>query len=104
MTDVTESVTNTYAIRTFLHKGLRELYDTGKSGQVPPALVGLCKVRLAALDQALNLSELNVPGFNFHPLKGFNPRRYSIHVNGPWAMTFEWTAPDVFRLNLEQYH
>ncbi len=91
-------------IRTFLHKGLRELYDSGKSGLVPPVLVERCKVRLAALDQALNLSDLNVPGFNFHPLKGFNPVRYSIHVNGPWAMTFEWTTPDVLRVDLEQYH
>jgi toxin HigB-1 len=27
-------------------------------------------------------------GFDFHALRG-TPRRYSIHVNGPWGITFE---------------
>jgi hypothetical protein len=28
------------------------------------------------------------PGFDFHAMRG-TPRRYSIHVNGPWGITFE---------------
>jgi hypothetical protein len=28
------------------------------------------------------------PGFDFHALRG-TPRRCSIHVNGPWGITFE---------------
>jgi len=28
---------------------------------------------------------MNLPGFDFHPLKGFKPTRYSVHVNGPWC-------------------
>jgi toxin HigB-1 len=27
-------------------------------------------------------------GFDFHALRG-TPRRYSIHVNAPWGITFE---------------
>ena len=91
-------------VKTFSHKGMRELYETGKSGLVPPALVARCKLRLAALDQAPGLAALDVPGFNFHALKGFNSGRHSIHFNGPWAITFEWRSPDVYRVNLEQYH
>jgi proteic killer suppression protein len=34
--------------------------------------------------------EMNVPGFNFHPLRGFKPTRYSVHVNGPWCIAFEF--------------
>jgi toxin HigB-1 len=91
-------------IKSFLHKGLKELYQTGKSASVPSPLVERCKLRLAALDRATMLSDVNLPGFNFHPLKGFKPVRYSIHVNGPWAITFGWQAPDVYRVDLEQYH
>ncbi len=25
-----------------------------------------------------------------HPLRGFRPTRYSVHVNGPWCITFEF--------------
>ena len=59
--------------------------------------------RLDALDQAASLVELNVPGFDFHRLKG-KPDRYSVHVNGPWCVTFEWADGDAWRVDLEQYH
>src|SRR5947209_4530066 len=29
------------------------------------------------------------PGFDFHPLRGFNSARFTVHVNGPWRITFE---------------
>jgi len=40
--------------------------------------------------------ELNVPGFDFHSLRGI-PKRYSIHVNGPWSITFEWERGELLR-------
>jgi proteic killer suppression protein len=55
------------------------------------------------LDQAEDLQELNVPGFDFHPLRG-KPQRYSLHVNGPWCITFEWEQGKALRVDLEQYH
>ncbi|HVG11023.1 MAG TPA: type II toxin-antitoxin system RelE/ParE family toxin [Thermoanaerobaculia bacterium] len=66
--------------------------------------VDTCSVRrLDVLDNAESLSELNVPGFNFHPLRG-RPQRYSLHVNGPWCITFEWEEGNALRVDLEQYH
>lgn len=59
--------------------------------------------RLDALDQAKSLGELNVPGFNFHGLQGM-PKRYSLHINGPWCITFEWEDGDAFKVDLDQYH
>lgn len=47
---------------------------------------------------------MNLPGFDFHPLKGFKPTRYSVHVNGPWCITFEFDHGDAFRVDFEQYH
>ena len=38
---------------------------------------------------------MNLPGFNFHALRGFVPTRYTVHVNGPWCITFEFDAGDV---------
>jgi proteic killer suppression protein len=32
------------------------------------------------------------------------PKRYSIHVNGPWCITFEREDSDSLKVNLEQYH
>lgn len=47
---------------------------------------------------------MDLPGFDFHPLKGFNPTRYTVHVNGPWCITFEFDANDAARVDFEQYH
>ena len=59
--------------------------------------------RLDALDQATKLKDMDLPGFNFHRLHG-SPTRYSIHINGPWCITFEWIDGDAWRVDLEQYH
>lgn len=90
-------------IRSFRHKGLAELFERGHSRRIQPDLHARCLRRLDALDQAETLTELNVPGFNFHGLRG-SPKRYSIHVNGPWCITFEWEDDEALRVNLEQYH
>ncbi len=90
-------------IRSFRHKGLQELFEEGSSRRVRPDLQTRALRRLDALHAAASLEQLNVPGFNFHPLRG-RPRRYSLQVNGPWCITFEWEEGDALRVELEQYH
>lgn len=90
-------------IRSFRHKGLAELFARGDSRHVQPSLHARCKRRLEYLDQARSLGELRVPGFDFHSLHGV-PKRFSMHVNGPWCITFEWLEGDALRVDLEQYH
>jgi len=90
-------------IQSFRHKGLKELFEMGSSRKVKEDLQSRALRRLDALNQAEDLSELNVPGFDFHPLRG-KPQRYSLHVNGPWCITFEWEQGQALRVDLEQYH
>lgn len=90
-------------IKSFRHRGLKELFLNGASARVQQGLQARCLVRLDALDAAAELPELNIPGFNFHGLRG-KPKRYSIHVNGPVCITFEWKDGDAWRVNLENYH
>jgi proteic killer suppression protein len=59
--------------------------------------------RLDMLDVATLPAEMGLPGFNFHLLRG-KPQRYSVHVNGPWCITFEFEAGDALRVDFEQYH
>ncbi len=90
-------------IRHFRHKGLGELFRTGRSANVAAELRNRVVRRLDALEHAAALSDLNVPGFGFHPLRG-KPQRYSIHINGPWCITFEWRDSEAWNIDLEQYH
>jgi len=90
------------AVRTFVNKDLASLWSGGKS-RVDARFHKRILVRLDRMDAATSVTELNVPGFNFHPLKG-KPQRYSIHVNGPWCLTFEFEAADALKIDFEQYH
>ena len=90
-------------IISFKHKGLSELFERGRTRRVRHDLQTCCLRRLDVLDQAEVLTDLNVPGFIFHGLHGV-PKRYSIHVNGPWCITFEWKQGEALRVDLEQYH
>lgn len=90
-------------IRGFRHKGLAELFHKGRSRRVAADLQYGALRRLDALEQAAARRDLNVPGFDFHPLRG-KPQRYSLHVNGPWCITFEWRDGDAWHVDSEQYH
>ncbi len=90
-------------IKSFKHNGLSELFEKGRSRRIGADLQSRSLRRLEALDQAELLSDLNIPGFDLHGLQG-KPKRHSIHVNGPWCITFEWQNADALHVNLEQYH
>lgn len=91
-------------IRSFRHKGLKEVFRTGRSGKVPSELEDRIRRRLDVLNQAKELSDLNLPGYDLHNLKGHDPVRRAIDVNGAWRITFEWDRGDAVAVKLEQYH
>ena len=90
-------------IRSFRHKGLKELFETGATSRIQSTLHQRCQRRLDALDRARCPNDMNIPGFDFHMLRG-RPVRYTVHVNGPWCITFEFDEGDAFRVDFEQYH
>jgi toxin HigB-1 len=61
-------------------------------------------LRLDRLDACVTPEEMNLPGFDFHALRGFDPTRYTVHVNGPWCITFEFHEGEALRVDLVQYH
>ena len=91
-------------IKTFRHKGLAELLSSGKTRHIDARMHKRILVRLDALDAATQPEDMNVPGFDFHALHGFNPVRYTVHVNGPWCITFAFEGGDAYAVDFEQYH
>jgi proteic killer suppression protein len=91
-------------IRSFRSKALAAFWTTGSTAKLDASLVPRIKIRLSRLDQAQEPAEMNVPGFNFHQLSGDRAGTYSVHVNGPWCITFIWDNDAAVRVDLEQYH
>jgi len=76
---------------------------TGHSSKIRQDLQKRTLRRLDTMDSAGDLEDLNIPGFDFHGLEG-KPKRYSIHINGPFCLTFEWEDRNIYRIDLENYH
>jgi proteic killer suppression protein len=91
-------------IRSFKSKGLAELWERGRTGNIAPKMHARILRRLDRLDVVMRPQEMNIPGFDFHPLRGFQTTRYSVHVNGPWCITFKFEDGDACRVDFEQYH
>lgn len=90
-------------IKSFTNKQLKALWETGKS-KIDARLHSRILRRLDALDVAKRPEDMNVAGFDFHALQGYTPPRYTVHVNGPWCVTFEFQNGDAYVVDFEQYH
>ena len=90
--------------RSFKSKGLAELWENGRTRKIDAKMHERILRRLDRLDVIVRPEEMNVPGFDFHPLRGFKPTRYSVYVNGPWCITFEFEEGEARPIDFEQYH
>jgi proteic killer suppression protein len=91
-------------IKTFKSKALAELWETGKTRRISAGMHDRIFRRLDRLDAAVTPQEMHIAGFQFHALRGFTPTRYSVHVNGPWCITFEFEDGHACQVDFEQYH
>ncbi|WP_298017943.1 type II toxin-antitoxin system RelE/ParE family toxin [uncultured Castellaniella sp.] len=91
-------------IKSFRHRGLRRFFETGSLSGVQARHGKRLRLQLAALDTAMVLSDLDIPGFGLHPLKGLMKGRWAMSVNGNWRITFEFRDGNVYILDYEDYH
>lgn len=91
-------------IKAFRDKGLAELFEHSRTNKIGAPMHKRVLRRLEALNVATSPVDLAVPGFNFHSLSGDRAGTYSIHVNGPWCITFEFRDGHAYGVDFEQYH
>jgi proteic killer suppression protein len=87
----------------FRHKGLEELYGSGKTRKIGADCVRKCVRILQLLEVAAQPEDLNVAGFHFHALRG-NPRRWAVRVTANYRITFGWSGETAVDLDFEDYH
>jgi proteic killer suppression protein len=91
-------------IKTFRHKGLRQLFETGRSRTVSPDLIRRLTRQLDFLNRAISPADMNLPGYRLHELKGDRKGTWSVTVNGNWRLTFSFQERDAYDVDLEDYH
>ncbi|MGD1093279.1 MAG: type II toxin-antitoxin system RelE/ParE family toxin [Bryobacteraceae bacterium] len=80
-------------IRGFRHKGLGEIYLTGKTRRIGADHVRKCARILQLLEGAARPEDMNLAGFRFHGLQT-SPKRWSVRVTGNCRITFGWSGED----------
>lgn len=91
------------AIVGFRHKGLQELFETGRTARVGRPVQ---KAALLILDR---LNAIAAPDDcrgvrGFHELRGDRKGTYALRVTGNWRITFRWQAGGAADIDLEDYH
>jgi toxin HigB-1 len=94
-------------IRSFLHKGLRRLYEDGQIKGVPAASVDKLRKQLAFLQSMEDEGELrDLALWKAHQLTGERKGVWSLFVTANYRMTFyiDSAEREIFDVNLEDYH
>ena len=91
-------------IAKFRHKGLKRFFEDGDHSGLDPQMTAKIRRLLFALDVARSPSEMNVPGFRFHALKGDRLGQYAVTVSGNWRIVFEFDGVNATSIDLLDYH
>ena len=90
-------------VGSFKHKGLEEIYRTGKTRRIRADYARKCIRILQSLEVATRPTEMDVTGYRFHSLHG-NPQRWSVRVSGNYRITFGWSGESAEGIDFEDYH
>ena len=97
-------ISKSRVIASFRHKGLEAFWQKGSKAGIDAKAAARIGRRLVALASATRPEDMSLPGFDFHELAGRRAGTYSVHVNGPWCVTFGWSGSDAIDVDLENYH
>jgi len=91
-------------IKDFRHKGLKKFYLTGTRVGIKPSHAPRLARQLARLNSAAAPMDMNIPGWNLHPLKGDLAEKWAVSVNGNWRLIFKFENGDTFGIDYDDYH
>jgi len=92
------------SIRSFRHKGLERLFESGTKSGVQSKHAERLRLILGRLHAATDANDMDLPGLALHPLKGKQRGRWAVRVSGNWRVTFEFVGKDAEKVDYEDYH
>jgi proteic killer suppression protein len=91
-------------IKSFRHRGLKALYEDGRSTKISPGHVAKLERILTALDRSGGPEGMSLPGFRLHRLKGRLKGHYAVLVSGNWRVTFRFADGHAVDVDYLDYH
>lgn len=91
-------------IKTIKHKGLSKFYDTGSISGIQAQHAKRLQLILTRLDASICPEDMDLPGLNFHKLKGQLKDFYSVTVQANWRIIFRFEETNAYDVNYTDYH
>ena len=91
-------------IKSFKHKGMAELFQTGKSRKVQPKHEKKLKLILGLLNVATHAEQMAAPGLRLHPLKGKPEGRFAVWVDENYRVIFRFDSGNAIEVDYADYH
>lgn len=91
-------------IKTFQHKGLKAFHHSGTTWGIRADHARRLARMLPILDRAALPSEVDIPGWRLHPLRGTLEGYWSVSVSGNWRLIFRFIGSDIELLDYLDYH
>ena len=91
-------------IRSIRHKGLKRLHEDDDPRGVFAEHAGKVRDILVRLDAARVVTDMDMPGFRLHPLKGDLKGCWAVTVRANWRVVFRFVDPDAFDVDYSDYH
>ena len=91
-------------IETIKHKRLRQFYETGTRRGINAQWETRLRDILFLLDTASSPEDMNLPGMNFHSLRGNYEGFYAVSVTGNWRVVFTFEDGNATGVDLVDYH
>jgi proteic killer suppression protein len=91
-------------IRSIRHKGLKRLHEDDDPRGVLNEHAERLRDILARLDAAGDISDMDLPGFRLHPLKGELRGFWAVTVRANWRVIFRIVNRDAVDVDYIDYH
>lgn len=91
-------------IKSFRHKGLAKLYESGNKAGVQTAHAKKLRLILGVLEAAKTPKDVGLPGLGLHQLKGDMEGFWAITVSGNWRIIFQFDGEGVINIDYVDYH
>ena len=91
-------------IASFSHKGLKRFFESGDLRGIPAQYGARIRRELDVLDAAREVTDMNLPGWKLHQLKGARKGTWAVSVSRNWRITFRFEGSDAYDVELEDYH
>jgi len=91
-------------IKSFRNRALKRLVENDDRSGISPQHAKKIILILNALESATRVSDMALPGFGLHQLKGEYAGHHAVSVSGNWRIRFRFENGDAYEVDYLDYH